>query len=193
VVVVKLGGSLAGSAELPRWIDMIAAAGSGNVVLVPGGGPWADAVRAAQEREGFDDRTAHRRALQAMEDYGRTLVEMNAGLVAAENEAAIRRSLSLNRVPVWMPYEMVVADASIPENWDVTSDSLGAWLAGMLRASRLILVKSLPSIATQLAPEEMARLGWVDSAFPRYARAAFDVQVLGKSDLQLAERSLGAD
>jgi 5-(aminomethyl)-3-furanmethanol phosphate kinase len=192
VVVVKLGGSLAGSVELPRWIDMIAAAGARRVVVVPGGGPWADAVRAAQEREGFDDRTAHRLALRAMEDYGRMLVEMNACLIAAGNEDEIRATLSQNRVPVWMPHEMVAGNASIPESWDITSDSLGAWLAGMLGASRLILVKSLPSIATQLAPEEMARRGWVDSAFPRYARADFDVRVLGKSDLELAGRLIGA-
>lgn len=192
MLVVKLGGSLAASPELPRWVDMIAAAGAGKVVLVPGGGPWADAVRAAQAREGFDDCTAHRRALLAMEQYGRVLVEMNARLVAAQNESTIRKALSQASVPVWMPCEMAVAEASIPESWDVTSDSLAAWLAALLGASRLLLVKSLPSIARQPAAEEMAALGWVDAAFPRYACASFEVHLLGASDLRLAGRLLAA-
>lgn len=192
MVVVKLGGSLAGSAELPRWLEVIAAAGTGGVVLVPGGGPWADDVREAQAREGFDERTAHRLALRAMEQYGRTLAAMNAGLIPAENEGAIHAVLAEGKVAVWMPYAMVVGDASIPESWEVTSDSLAAWLAGVLGATRLVLVKSLSSVDLQPSPEEMARMGWVDPGFPRFVRRTFEVKVVGKSDLQLAGRLLDA-
>lgn len=191
MVVVKLGGSLAGSAELPRWLGMIAAAG-GRIVLVPGGGPWADDVRLAQAREGFDARTAHRLALRAMEQYGRTLAAMNAVLVPAENEGAIRDVLAAGKVAVWMPYAMVAGEAAIPESWDVTSDSLAAWLAGVLDASRLVLVKSLPPVGSQPSSREMARLGWVDPAFPRFVRGTFDVKVVGKTELRLAERLLDA-
>jgi 5-(aminomethyl)-3-furanmethanol phosphate kinase len=45
-VVVKLGGSYAASAEREKWLDAIDRC-AGEVVLVPGGGPFADAVRAA--------------------------------------------------------------------------------------------------------------------------------------------------
>jgi dihydroneopterin aldolase len=50
--VLKLGGSYAFSPFLKNWIDAIADC-AGCVVLVPGGGPFADAVRAAQPRNGL--------------------------------------------------------------------------------------------------------------------------------------------
>ena len=43
-IVVKLGGSHAFATHLRAWLDALAQAG-GNVVVVPGGGPFADAVR----------------------------------------------------------------------------------------------------------------------------------------------------
>ncbi len=59
-----------------------------------------------------------------MEQYGRVLAAMRPEFVAADSIAAIREVLKKGQVPVWMPYEMVVADPLIPENWNVTSDSL---------------------------------------------------------------------
>ncbi len=181
VWVVKMGGSLANSEELPRWLDVIATTGAGKVVLVPGGGPWADEVRSAQKREGFDDRVAHRKALRAMEQYGRVLAEMRANLVPAAGIAVIHEALRNGQVPVWMPYEMVIADPSIPENWDVTSDSLAAWLTGRLRAQGLVLVKSGEFDGGRVDAMEMAERGWVDACFPRFiATAGCAVHVMSR-------------
>ena len=71
--IVKIGGSLAaGPAALGRWL-LALEAGRRRVVVVPGGGPFADTVRSAQAELGFDDSTAHRMALLAMEQYGMAL------------------------------------------------------------------------------------------------------------------------
>ena len=66
LTVIKLGGSHAFAPQLKDWIGAVAAQ-AGRIVLVPGGGPFADAVRDAQARMGFDDGAAHRMALLAME------------------------------------------------------------------------------------------------------------------------------
>jgi aspartokinase-like uncharacterized kinase len=186
MLVVKLGGSLAQSEVLPRWLDACVSAGAGRIVIVPGGGPWADEVRILQSQLGFDDRRAHRLALRAMEEYGRVLVGMKPGLVPAADVAAIRGALENATVPVWMPHDMVVADASIPESWEVTSDSLAAWLAALLGASELLLVKSLEQVDARASVAEMAARGWVDPGFPRYASGRFEVRMLGKSDYGMA-------
>ena len=183
--VVKLGGSLANSKELPRWLEMIATAGAGKVVLVPGGGPWADEVREAQKREGFDDRVAHRMALRAMEQYGRVLAATRPGFIATDSIAAIRKVLKKNAVPVWMPYEIVVADPLIPESWDVTSDSLSAWLASRLQASFLVLVKSAEVSHERTGAEDMAAPGLLDARFQEFAATAgCTVRILGKNQHQ---------
>jgi len=191
--VVKLGGSLANSEELPLWLNVIATAGAGKVALVPGGGPWADEVRQAQKREGFDDRVAHRKALHAMEQYGRVVAVTRPEFVLADSIAGIREVLKKNQVPVWMPYEMVVADPSIPENWDVTSDSLAAWIAHKLNASALLLVKSFKTDEPQPAIEDMLRRGWVDPGFLKYTYSArFPIRVLGQGDQETAKQILAS-
>jgi dihydroneopterin aldolase len=191
--VVKLGGSLANSQELLRWLEVIATAGAGKAVLVPGGGPWADQVREAQKREGFDDRIAHRKALRAMEQYGRVLAATHTGFVPADSIATMREVLAKSQVPVWMPYEMAVAEASIPEIWDVTSDSLAAWLADKLNASALLLVKAFAIEKPQPAIEEMVGRGWVDSRFAQFtASGRFQVRVLGNGDQAAARQMLSS-
>jgi len=191
VWVVKLGCSLANSPELPRWLDVIATTGAGKVVLVPGGGGWADEVRAAQKLEGFDDRIAHRKALRAMEHYGRLLAGMRENLVPAAGVVEIHEVLRSGRIAMWMPYEMVVANPSIPESWEVTSDSLAAWLAEKLNASTLLLVKSLNINGPQPSVEEMMRRGWVDPAFAKFtSRMHFRIVLLGHDEQKVAERLL---
>src|ERR1700741_4474814 len=70
--VIKIGGSCAFSLDLRRWSAMVAACG-GRAVVVPGGGPFADAVRAAQQRMKFDDAAAHHMAMLGMEQFGHAL------------------------------------------------------------------------------------------------------------------------
>src|SRR5882757_6158198 len=106
LTVVKLGGSHAFAPHLADWIAAIAAH-IGRIVVVPGGGPFADAVRAAQPKIGFDDNAAHRMALLAMEQYGCALASLNPRLALAESRAAIDRALAAGRVPIWLPTRMV--------------------------------------------------------------------------------------
>src|SRR5215470_16853240 len=141
-IVIKLGGSLAFSPDLKEWITAIAHC-AGRVVIVPGGGPFADQVRAAQARMGFDDRTAHRMALLAMEQYGCAIKSLHKALSLADSPDAIRRGLASGEVPVWLPLRMARDVTDIPQSWDVTSDSLAAWLAGKIGAARLLLVKQV--------------------------------------------------
>lgn len=164
--VVKLGGSLAGGSLLGAWLEAIAG-GGGRLVLVPGGGPFADQVREMQQRWGFDDRTAHRLALLAMEQYGLMLAGLQPGLVPADSQAAIRRVLGAAKVPVWLPTRMALGRPEIPESWDVTSDSLAAWLARQIGAAGLLLVKSV-DVGEGSSAEDLAAAGIVDPQLPHF-------------------------
>lgn len=170
--VVKLGGSLLGSAELPRWLGLLADQGDGRIVIVPGGGVFADAVRDAQAKSGVDQAVAHRLAVLAMDQYGLLLAGMCPRLSTAASELELAGRSWQHRAIVWLPSRMVLAEDGIPCSWDVTSDSLAAWLAGRLGASRLVLVKSVPP--QELAGMGMARLREevVDREFPRLAAAS---------------------
>lgn len=191
--VAKLGGSIANSSELPKWLDTIGTSGAGRVVVVPGGGPWADEVRAAQQREGFDDRQAHREALRSMEQYGKFLMQKRPDFAPAADITRMRQILHDGRVAVWMPYDMVTADPTIPESWDVTSDSLAAWLATRLDASGLLLVKSfaLSGDATNIA--QWVQNDWVDPAFGKFTLAVrYPILIMGNGDQIKANGTLAS-
>jgi aspartokinase-like uncharacterized kinase len=171
--VVKLGGSLASDpALLRRWLRLLGAGGAGRVVTVPGGGPFADRVRELQAALGFPDTTAHRMAILAMEQFGILLADLAPGLMTADSDKGIREALAGGAVPVWLPAAMTLGNPEIPESWDVTSDSLAAWLARRLDAERLVLVKSCAVPEGEAAPDELRRLGIVDAAFPDFLRGA---------------------
>lgn len=169
--VVKLGGSYAFSGALKAWIDAVAA-GAGRVVVVPGGGPFAQAVREAQPKMGFDDCAAHEMALFAMHQYGCALASLRAELQLADSAAAIRDVLLADGVPVWSPAAMLRDAKEVPWSWDVTSDSLAAWLAGQIGATRVLLVKHLEPPAGPLRSAKLVADGIVDPAFPRFLRTS---------------------
>jgi 5-(aminomethyl)-3-furanmethanol phosphate kinase len=169
--VVKLGGSYAFSSALKRWIDAVAAC-AGHVVVVPGGGPFAETVRVAQPKMGFDDRAAHAMALLAMEQYGCALASLGAGWRLAASAAAIRDVLREGGVPVWSPTPMLREANDVPWSWDVTSDSLAAWLAGRIGAKRVLLVKQLEPPPGRLRAADLVADGIIDPAFPRFLRAS---------------------
>lgn len=180
--VVKLGGSFALSPHLRDWIAAIATR-AGRIVIVPGGGPFADAVRAAQAPMGFDDRTAHRMGLLAMEQYGCAIASLDERLSPADSLGSIRQSLADGKVPVWLPARMVLADASIPQSWDVTSDSLAAWLAGKIGARRLVLVKHVEAMQNAMRAADLTARSIIDKAFMDFL-AASDVPafILGPTE-----------
>jgi aspartokinase-like uncharacterized kinase len=171
VWVIKLGGSMATAPELRPWLEVIAQTKGPPRVLVPGGGPFADAVRAAQARWRFDECTAHRMALLAMHQYGLMLGGLKPKLRPAESIGAMRVECAAGRVPVWLPYATVAEREDVEATWEMASDSLALWLATELGAERLILVKSAALPHEPAKIDSLVEKGILDRAFPRYAGA----------------------
>jgi 5-(aminomethyl)-3-furanmethanol phosphate kinase len=181
--VVKIGGSLLGSPELERWLDVAAKHSDGKIVIVPGGGVFADAVREAQILSKISDACAHRLAVLAMDQFGLLLANMNPLLATASSEMEIDERTWQHRGIVWLPSRMVLADNNIPKNWDMTSDSLAAWLAHKLGAQHLILVKSDKPADKRLCLKTITDDGLVDEVFGDFAlNKAFSPWIVKKSD-----------
>lgn len=183
ISVVKVGGSLAGDrARLRAALRRIADGAEGAAVIVPGGGPLADAVRKAQRDLHFDDGLAHRLALDAMGAMGEIFVSLEPRLRVAAGIDAIRDLLARDHVVVWDPVDLRSGRTGIAENWDVTSDSLALWLARSLGAGRCLLLKSAPCpVWTEAA--ELVELGLVDRAFLEFATAYAGRIEIGTAEL----------
>jgi len=141
--VIKVGGSLLTQGEaLPRTIaalELLAA--TRTILVVPGGGPFADAVRAAGEIQPLSDDDAHWMAILGMEQFALLLASRipNAELVHRPGEIA--RAVARHTIPVLAPYRWLREADPLPHSWDVTSDSIAAWVAARVGAQRLILIK----------------------------------------------------
>lgn len=174
--VVKLGGSLVGDPALTPLLAALAGRGA-PLVLVAGGGPLADGVRALQPRLGLSDAACHRMAILAMEQTAHAFADLAPGLALAATPAEIAQAHAQGRAALWLPAAMALAARDLPESWELTSDSLAAWLAHALSATRLTLVKSAPA-PTGSGPADWAAAGLVDPLFPAFAaRLAGPVEV----------------
>jgi aspartokinase-like uncharacterized kinase len=182
VWVVKIGGSLAADESLHEWLALIAERGGGRVVLVPGGGDFADLVRDAQDAFAFSDAVAHRMAILAMEQFGLMLAGIQPELMPVESLDALHAVVRHGRVPVWLPATLTKGALDLPASWDVTSDSLAAWLAATLNAERLLLVKAC-AVPTGLDAERAHEHGIVDAAFAEFvADRSFECYLLAATE-----------
>jgi aspartokinase-like uncharacterized kinase len=168
LVVVKVGGSLLGSPRLDTVLGCIVGTRRSRLVVVPGGGPFADAVRAAQSRAAFDDGLAHRLALDAMSHMGEVLATRHPALVPSADLDAFPDLHGRGLVPVWSPAALRAGHPDIAESWAVTSDSLALWLAMRIDADRLVLIKSVDTQA-EIDHQALTDAGIVDAAFSGFA------------------------
>ncbi|MEQ1543507.1 uridylate kinase [Methyloglobulus sp.] len=144
MIVIKLGGSLATSGMLQPCLDKIERSYQGRaVVIVPGGGVFADQVRQLQQPWRFDDRTAHLMALLAMQQMALVMNALKPYFAVAASIAECSKQINKKGIAIWSPDVAELDKAGIPSSWEITSDSLSAWLAKTLVADELILVKSV--------------------------------------------------
>jgi aspartokinase-like uncharacterized kinase len=169
-VVVKVGGGLLGTAgALERVCAAVAALGRHEpLVVVPGGGPLADAVRELDHRVGLSSDAAHWMAILAMDQYAHVLAERIAGGRLVEEPGAIPGVLGAGAIAVLAPSRWLRAADTLPHSWDATSDSVAAFVAGALDAVRLVLVK----------PAEVGENG-VDGCFATVVPAGLEVRIVG--------------
>lgn len=177
MIVIKLGGSLASAGTLAACLATIARKYRGRaVVIVPGGGPFAEQVRLAQRQWRFDDTAAHRMALLAMQQMALLFNGLQPDWALVHSVVALRAQTA---IAIWSPNPDELDHYGIPASWDITSDSLAAWLAEQLSARELILVKSAAFDAgARLA--ELAARGIVDKAFCTYAAANYRITLINQ-------------
>jgi aspartokinase-like uncharacterized kinase len=188
--VVKIGGSLSHDPALREWLTQLWEVGGGRVVIVPGGGDFADTVRLYQEEWRFGDLAAHNMCLLAMAQYAILMQGVLPELVLASNEVRIRRALRDGRVAVWVPTELLRETPDETTNWDTTSDSLAAWLSTTLNAERLMVVKSC-QVDPGAPLELLTSKGILDPRFLQHVKDAnYVVEMFNKGDAALMRERL---
>ncbi|NLI93800.1 MAG: hypothetical protein GX434_16885 [Peptococcaceae bacterium] len=151
-IILKLGGSLIyhNNGDILRRIGSIIAtyASVHPLLIVAGGGPFADLVREYGRKFGLGEETCHFMALGAMDQYAYLLREFIPGsemTYLLNTEPLIPAGLTPPGKPLILlvsKFFSQVPEAALPRSWDVTSDSIAAYLAKRIDCSMLVLVKS---------------------------------------------------
>lgn len=147
--VLKIGGSLGRSNKLADMVPQLSALGPRHgILVVPGGGVFADAIRNYDRQFGLDRHASHWMAILAMDQYGHLISSLipNSELVQGLTDAG--KVLARGRVPVLLPYTLSYQSGALPCSWDVTSDSIAAWVADLAGAQQLILLKCVDGLFT---------------------------------------------
>ena len=129
-LVVKVGGSLI---QVAGGIISILEESGRPILVVPGGGPFARLVRSMN----LPDEPAHWMAILAMDQFG---WYMAAGGYPVTHELSLPC-----KVKILLPYRMLRERDPLPHRWDVTSDTIAAWVASEIGLDLLIL-KSVDGI-----------------------------------------------
>ncbi|MDK2889948.1 MAG: 5-(aminomethyl)-3-furanmethanol phosphate kinase [Methanoculleus sp.] len=129
-LVVKVGGSLFD--RVAPLLEIFREAGR-PVLIVPGGGKFADLVR----RLDVSDTAAHWMAIAGMEQFG--------WYIASHGVPAAFTLTLPAEVTVLLPYCALRRVDPLPHSWNVTSDTIAAWVAKELSAD-LLLLKSVDGI-----------------------------------------------
>lgn len=178
--IVKLGGSVFDAPQLADWLQLFATEGAGRLVVVPGGGRFADAVRDEQARLGFDDLAAHNMAVLAMAQAAEMLHARQPALRLVRDAGALPGALRDGAAALWQPFDALRDVPDALTSWDVSADSLAAWLASRLQARRLVLVKWHAAPPHQRIAD-LVDAGYVDRAFDAFAqRVGGPVDFLGR-------------
>jgi 5-(aminomethyl)-3-furanmethanol phosphate kinase len=164
LIVLKIGGSLFDSAtELLKRV-----AGEGrDVLVVPGGGAFADKIRDVYGTTTLSDDAAHWMALLAMDQYGYYLAD-GTGIPLTD-------SIDGHGTRIALAYEILRNDDALPHSWDVTSDTIAAWMA-LKSGSRLVKATDVDGVfregrlAESISASALMAMGetCVDKALPGF-------------------------
>jgi len=149
--VVKVGGSLAEDPE--RLINLCTRlsglAKSYELVVVPGGGRFADVVRDSDKRFNLSSGISHRMAILGMDQFGLLLAQITPNSCATYLLDDAKQLSATEVVPVFLPSRLMFKEDPLKNSWDVTSDSIAAYVASRLQADKVLLVTDVDGIFTK--------------------------------------------
>jgi aspartokinase-like uncharacterized kinase len=147
--ILKVGGSLSRGEGLEALCAEISRLGNRfGLLVVPGGGKFADLVRKAYRQYGLSEAAAHFMALLAMDQYGYVLHHLIRGGNMSADLADLCREEKSSRVGILLPSAEVMRSDPLPHTWQVTSDTIAAWIAHRTACRRLVLLKDVDGILT---------------------------------------------
>lgn len=185
LTVLKIGGSLASEpAKLRSLMQRIGTISQTRpLVVVPGGGEFADTVRDLDKRFSLGSFVSHRMAILAMDQYGLLLSDISPNSVVVQSFDDAKSAVNSAKLPIFLPSQVMLKEDPLENSWDITSDSIALYIAHKLQAEKVLFVTDVDGIYTEdpkidkkatliseITPDALLEKGKrtsVDSALPK--------------------------
>jgi aspartokinase-like uncharacterized kinase len=149
--VIKVGGSLTEDPE--RLIELCGKlsefAKRYALIVLPGGGRFADVVRDSDQHFNLSSGISHRMAILGMDQFGLLLSQITPNSCATPLLSDAKQLSEIKVVPVFLPSRLMFQEDPLENSWDVTSDSIAAYVASRLHVAKLVLVTDVDGIFTE--------------------------------------------
>ena len=120
------------------------------LIIVPGGGIFADQVRNLQKSYTLNEMNAHFMAIlsESLTGYLIHSLISNSKLISNINELKFDYWIKDNRsiIPILLPFDHFLEFDPLPHSWDVTSDSIAYYFGSLLNAEKIILIKDVDGL-----------------------------------------------
>ncbi|MDR2204331.1 MAG: hypothetical protein LBE76_08605 [Nitrososphaerota archaeon] len=146
--VIKIGGSLTQKPEalkiLCQKLDQLAS--KHQIIVIPGGGKFADCVRETDKHFSLTNTTTHHMAILGMNQYGLLLANLIPNSQTTDNIKEAKNTKE--KIVIFLPSKFMNSNKKLPETWEITSDTIAAYIAKKLQANKLVLIKDVDGIFT---------------------------------------------
>jgi aspartokinase-like uncharacterized kinase len=148
--VIKIGGSLAEEPERLKALccKLSELAKKHLIVVVPGGARFADVVRDFDSRFRLSSGISHRMAILGMDQFGLLLSQFIPDSCATYVLDDVKQFSEIGVVPIFLPSRLMFNEDPLENSWDVTSDSIAAYVAIRLGAKKVVLATDVDGIFT---------------------------------------------
>ena len=146
--VVKIGGSL-----FPNYaIDLAKKLENTNSCIILGGGEFANLIRKYDSEQNFSDEANHWTAIDCMDIIAKLVNDKVKSTKLAYSIEEVNEISNEGFTPIFVVSKFLRDEDPFECSWDVTSDSIAAYVAHLLNAN-LFIVTDVNGIYTQ-EPDE---------------------------------------
>ena len=146
--MVKVGGSLALYPEKLRALctKLTEMSQKHKLIIVPGGGEFADVIRSLDTRFFLSCGVSHKMAILGMDQYGLLLSDLMPNSVVVSKLEEIEYSFEMGKLPIFLPSNLLLKDDPLENSWNVTSDAIALYIANKLETNQVLLITNVDGI-----------------------------------------------
>ncbi len=173
--IVKIGGSLTYDAKpLLKTLKNYVKESNKNIVIIPGGGEFANVVRKIDKSLNLSNSLSHKLAIKCMDLIGEIYSEIG-NIKAYDTLFDLKREIKKEKIAILLPSKILISTDISEHSWDVTSDSLSLYIGNLLDVKEIIIATDVDGIYDKfpggkllniINANEIQGLTSVDKTFP---------------------------